>query len=342
MRRALLTATILALPFVAQAQPVTGLYVGAGAGGNFKQPEKIEIIDQSSGHAGSVARAKFHVSPGGAVVASVGYGFGNGLRIEAEGDYRYNKTRQAGSNAAAETFGGMANALFDFDIGSRYVWPYAGLGAGYMHAEHGYSNVTTNAFAYQAIAGVAFPIPFAVGLSATLEYRFQSLTSSSRKDSYPGPVLETQKYYNDLNHSLLLGLRYAFYVPRPPASSASASGTIPAAQVAPSRSYLVFFDWDRADLTMRARQIVAEAAANVGQVAHTRIEVTGHADRSGTPQYNQGLSQRRGQAVAAELARQGVAESQIVVTALGDTKPLVPTAAGVREPQNRRVEIVIR
>ena len=74
----------------------------------------------------------------------------------------------------------------------------------------------------------------------------------------------------------------------------------------------------------------------------TRIEVAGHADRSGTPQYNQRLSQRRADVVASELVKQGIAKEDISVTAFGETKPLVPTADGVREPQNRRVEIVLR
>ena len=63
----------------------------------------------------------------------------------------------------------------------------------------------------------------------------------------------------------------------------------------------MFFDWDRADLTDRARQIIGEAAQNARRVSSTRIEVAGHADRSGTPQYNQRLSQRRADVVAAEL-----------------------------------------
>ncbi|HEY8611038.1 MAG TPA: OmpA family protein, partial [Roseomonas sp.] len=74
----------------------------------------------------------------------------------------------------------------------------------------------------------------------------------------------------------------------------------------------------------------------------TRIEVAGHADRSGTPQYNQRLSQRRAEAVAAELARRGISRPQMSIQACGESRPLVPTADGVREPQNRRVEIVLR
>jgi outer membrane protein OmpA-like peptidoglycan-associated protein len=112
--------------------------------------------------------------------------------------------------------------------------------------------------------------------------------------------------------------------------------------VAPARSYLVFFDWDKATLTDRARQIVADAAANSTRVQYTRIEVNGYTDTSGTPQYNQGLSTRRAQTVAAELVKDGVPRSAIAIQGFGETHLLVPTGPGVREPQNRRVEIIIR
>jgi outer membrane protein OmpA-like peptidoglycan-associated protein len=109
-----------------------------------------------------------------------------------------------------------------------------------------------------------------------------------------------------------------------------------------SRSYLVFFDWDKATLTDRARQIVAEAAANAAKVQYTRIEVSGYTDTSGTPKYNHSLSIRRAQVVAAELVKDGVPKDAIAVQGFGDTHLLVPTGPGVREPQNRRVEIVIK
>jgi len=64
----------------------------------------------------------------------------------------------------------------------------------------------------------------------------------------------------------------------------------------------MFFDWDKAALIERARQIIKDAADNSARVQYTRIEVNGYTDTSGTAQYNQGLSVRRAQAVAAELA----------------------------------------
>jgi outer membrane protein OmpA-like peptidoglycan-associated protein len=142
------------------------------------------------------------------------------------------------------------------------------------------------------------------------------------------------------NHSVMLGLRYALFQPPPPPPPVATPQVAPAP--APARTYLVFFDWDRADLTSRAREIIGEAASNSRRVQSTRIEVAGHADRSGTPQYNQRLSQRRAEAVANELVNRGIGRNEITVTAFGESRPLVATADGVREPQNRRVEIVLR
>jgi OOP family OmpA-OmpF porin len=69
--------------------------------------------------------------------------------------------------------------------------------------------------------------------------------------------------------------------------------------------------------------------------------VNGYTDTSGTPQYNQGLSLRRGQAVAAELVKDGVPKAAIAIQGFGETHLLVSTGPGVRGPQNRRVEIIV-
>src|SRR6185312_1868038 len=145
---------------------------------------------------------------------------------------------------------------------------------------------------------------------------------------------------NDFNHSVLVGVRYAFGVA--PAAPAAAPAPVPVQAQAPARSYLVFFDWDKATLTDRARQIIAEAAASSTKVQYTRIEVNGYTDTSGTAKYNQGLSVRRAQAVAAELVKDGVPKTAINIQGFGESNPLVPTGPNVREPQNRRVEIIIR
>ncbi|MBM3488240.1 MAG: OmpA family protein, partial [Alphaproteobacteria bacterium] len=102
-----------------------------------------------------------------------------------------------------------------------------------------------------------------------------------------------------------------------------------------------FFDFDSARLTDQARNIIRQAADAARRDGYARIDLTGHADRSGSDRYNLRLSQRRADAVKAELQRLGIRPNEIQTAARGESQPLVQTADGVREPHNRRVEIVI-
>jgi outer membrane protein OmpA-like peptidoglycan-associated protein len=371
MNRRLLLATsagIIGLSAVAHAQPVTGPYISLGGGGNYGQDQRLTD--------GSEFGTKLRYDVGEAGVAAIGYGFGNGFRIEAEGDYRNNKVREFASEFATsatgrrQAYGGMLNGYFDLDIGSPYVYPYFGVGAGYAQTRlenvsstdplSGYT-VTTSGdhgnFAYQAMFGLSFPVAFVPGLSLTAEYRFYSVLDNGRySDSvrYPAcsgvcaepflPAVPARTgVASDYNHSVMIGLRYALFTPPAPVTVQQAVQTQAAAPVPePARTYLVFFDWDRADLTARARQIVAEAAQASTHIQTTRIEVNGYTDLSGTAAYNQKLSVRRAQSVEAELVRDGVSAGEITIHGYGESNPLVQTAAGVREPQNRRVEIVIK
>ena len=342
-RNTLMAATMLALPLAANAQPINGLYVGAGIGANYLQDENVSV-------AGRSGKLQSHIGPAG--VLSLGYGLGNGLRVELEGDYRQNpfkgtKGAFTSGGGQEQKFGAMVNVLYDF-TGFAAVQPYVGVGAGYQWAKESNLHVaapgfaataktdTEGKFAYQGIVGAALPIASAPGLALTADYRFMGLVGDR---SYSGTPANF-KLEKDYNHTVLVGVRYAFgaapaMAPMAPAAAAVAPSPI-------SRSYIVFFDWDKADLTGRARQIVSEAAANSTKVQYTRLEVNGYTDSSGTPKYNQGLSVRRAQSVAAELVKDGVPKSAISIQGFGETHPLVPTGANVREPQNRRVEIVIK
>ena len=362
-RSSLMAATMLALPALAQAQPASGIYIGAGAGSSWR--------DKISERAAGGTQLSVSTEAGFIGVGSVGYAFRNGMRLELEGNYRSyavgtsvvtlpNGAQGSSSSGRISTYGGMGNILYDFSLASfgvPYISPYIGAGIGFgvsdvtrvgARANSGAllttNNVSTNhgGFAYQAIAGLSFGLSqYVPGLALTLEYRYYATTASElRLTSSNGNTVSRTNYTpNDANHSALLGLRYSFGVTPPPAPPAPAP--VPMAQTV-ARTYLVFFDWNRADLTDRASQIIAEAATARTTVRSTRIEVSGHADRSGSDAYNQALSMRRAEAVAAELTRRGVPRADMVIQAFGESRPLVPTADGVREPQNRRVEIVLR
>jgi len=115
----------------------------------------------------------------------------------------------------------------------------------------------------------------------------------------------------------------------------------PVAAVAQApKSYLVFFDFNKSDLTSQAQQIVDQAASNAAPAHVTRLTVTGHTDTVGSDAYNMRLSRRRAESVAARLEKDGIASSEIEIVAKGKRDLLVPTADGVKEPQNRRVQIV--
>jgi iron complex outermembrane receptor protein len=122
----------------------------------------------------------------------------------------------------------------------------------------------------------------------------------------------------------------AAYVPPPV--------TPPAPAIA--RSYMVFFDFNKSDLTAEAVSVVDQAAKNAGPAKTITLTVTGHTDTVGSDAYNIRLSQRRAESVAGELEKGGIPSSEIAIVAKGKRDLLVPTKDGVREPQNRRVTIV--
>lgn len=107
-----------------------------------------------------------------------------------------------------------------------------------------------------------------------------------------------------------------------------------------SRSYLVFFDFDKSNLTDDSKDILNTLLADAKQKNASTFNVTGHADRSGTDQYNVALSNRRAKAVENYFNSTGIDDSAIHTEAKGESVPLIQTEDGVREPQNRRVEVV--
>jgi outer membrane protein OmpA-like peptidoglycan-associated protein len=359
LRLALAAATCLALPLAAHAQPVTGPYVSLEGG------TSLEYSFDYNYPAAAGDTGKFVTRPSYAGAGSIGYGFGNGVRVELGGNFyrntiAKNDSDDFGSTPATggeEKYGPMVNVLYDISAGLP-IFPYVGAGVGYQWVKFDthindvagsetYVGGTKGSFAYDVIAGLAYPVDAVPGLSLTLEYRFMQLTASRNYTSEPQVALAPAGYAHiggESSHSFLAGVRYQIFnaPPAPPMAPAPAPAPVAAPAPAPAKTYLVFFDWDKADLTPRATQIIEEAATDSKTAGVTTLSVSGYTDTSGTPVYNQGLSERRAKAVAGQLVADGVPESEIEIHAYGETHLLVPTGPGVREPQNRRVEIVLQ
>lgn len=132
-------------------------------------------------------------------------------------------------------------------------------------------------------------------------------------------------------------------VPTPMAPYVPAQVTAPPPEVCSQRlPGIVFFEFDVAIPPADANQTVEFVSRNAAACGWTAFDVIGHADRAGANEYNMGLSERRAQAVAALMSSMGVPGAAITTGARGEEQPRVPTEDGVRNPQNRRVEIGVR
>jgi outer membrane protein OmpA-like peptidoglycan-associated protein len=314
MKKALVTAAALvALPVMAQAQtPSSGFYIGAEGGLNWLLNTTVggvNIAPSTGWDAGGV----------------IGYDF-VGPRVEVEGVYRSNPaTASVGgtnfANGNINQLGVLANVLYDFAPGAT-ITPYIGAGAGVGFVD-GNSSLSSTVFAYQGIIGLGWNVD--TNFRINLDGRYYGTSN---------PTVAGTTWSNN-NFSVMLGLQVKFGAPAEVAPP-------PPPPPAKAPSFMVFFDWDRSNLSQQALATIRQAADAYKTKGNARITATGHTDRSGPESYNMALSLRRANAVKDALVRDGVPATAISVIGKGETQPLVPTADGVREPQNRRVEIVIQ
>ena len=351
-----LASTALATPAFARDD---AWYVGVEGGAMI-----VEDIDYTINGVSRAGRA-FN-NNGWDVDAIIGYDFG-GFRAEAEVGYRratidtwqasvttpYYTAAGTIANIAPGTFdyvGGrtsalsfMLNGLVDFGDDDG-IQGFIGGGVGVARISADYALTTRGSwlddsdtvFAWQAIAGLRQPI--SDNIDVTLKYRFFN-ADNVRLVDVTGRVNDGR--YR--SHSIVGGIVFNFG--RPPEPIPVAPRTPPAEPPAPPvvpctpGPYIVFFDWDKSDITPEAASILDNAVSAYQNCGNAQVMLAGHADRSGSATYNVGLSQRRADAVRAYLSSRGIADGQISTEAFGESRPRVETADGVRELLNRRVEV---
>ncbi len=347
-------AFLLALPFFAAAPALAageGVYLGLGAGVSFPQDSDVT---------GTGVNVTADLDTGYSIIGAVGNSYRNGLRGEFELGYRgidVGSVSGASASGDVDVFSFMINGYYDFKNKTKWT-PYLGIGLGGANiSADGVTPVSTSSlddsdlvFAYQGMAGLSYQV--SNQLSLFTDYRYFA-TADPDFTLSNGTAVDSE--FSD--HRVMFGLRWHFGAPKPmvkpmmpvkeaapmPKPMAKAEpAPMPKMKLSIPRTFLVFFDWDKSNLTKEAQSIVDSAAAFAKKGKIARIVATGHADRSGTVKYNLGLSKRRAETVKKALIQLGITSNEIATVWKGVAEPLVQTKDGVREPQNRRVEIVLK
>ena len=334
-----MASTALATPALARDN---AWYVGLEGGPMLVEDIQFDVAGVSDG-------TQLDFNAGYDFGGVVGYDFG-GFRLEAEASYRRADLqsytagsggvgtagilRPAGTYNANGSFSAlsfMLNGLLDFgpDDGLQ---GFVGGGVGVARSAIEAILTTPSAsiddsdsgFAWQVLAGIRAPLTDNIDVG--LKYRMFNATSVNLTD-VRGRALDGDAR----THSILGTLTFNFGAPEaapPPPPPACESGP-----------YIVFFDWDKSDITPEAATVLDSAVSAYANCGTAAVMLAGYTDRSGSTQYNLGLAARRNDSVRGYLSSRGVPDGRISSEAFGEANPRVPTADGVRELQNRRVEI---
>jgi len=352
-----------------------GLYGAIGAGLSYMEDD-LDIESLTGPQA--PFDTEMNTDNGIGVYTALGKHFGDSWRGEIEFSYRNNDVRSLTADVPKisafpegtvsgdiSAYALMVNVLKDLDfIGGDWVTPYVGGGVGFAHLDadfvgvrtlglNGLNNIVVDdsdrRFAYQGIAGLAFKL--AESLSLDVSYRYFGTLDPKFGGLLQGTPFTYEGSYG--NHSAFAGLRWNFgaapakveYKDCWDGSSVPVTSDCPPqikeTQKAEPIQTIVYFDYDKSNLTPEAQSLIRETAQRALQFNIQTVKVEGNADRSGSSAYNQALSQRRANVVRDALVANGVPADRIDMSAFGEYNPAKPTPDGVREPLNRRTEIKI-
>ena len=336
-----------ALSGVAGAANFKGWYLGLEAGANWVDDWSSIATNDTPAVA---AEATF--STGWAAFGTVGYAFGSKWRAELELGYRANDLD--GTTPGGLLWDGgdlweataMANVIYDIRLADK-LGLSLGVGAGADYAEvtdsRGGGEFSDDGWnpAYQGIAG----LNYSIGSRTTAFVNYRYLRVSNPEFDMRDQLASAYQLDGDdfAKHTVTAGLRYALNAPQAVFEDTPTAPQPPIAEPSgPSRQFIVFFGFNKYNLTSAALRVIAEAIIAAKETGSATVLITGHTDTVGSPDFNQRLSMRRSNAVKAEMVRQGVSAAAISTTGKGESELLVQTNDNVKEPQNRRATIDVQ
>lgn len=276
-----------------------------------------------------------------ALFGEIGYRWENNWRVAFEVGRRDNDSNcfKVGAACVPNILTGvtqvsqMVNVVHDVPLAEDTTFSVGlGVGGTYFDVDGaGWADDGSYAFAAQALFQLSQALTDDVDL--VLSYRFMTLDDPGLRHVTYGPLdVETE------THTVSIGLSFDLHADAPVAPVV-ASAPPPAAPAPAPRQFIVFFGYNKFNLTREGQDIVREAAASAMQQGFVTILVTGHTDTSGSSSYNQALSERRAESVRKALIAQGIPAAGIETTGKGETILAVQTADREKEPRNRRAEI---
>ncbi|MEM8770452.1 MAG: OmpA family protein [Pseudomonadota bacterium] len=368
------TASIAIAP---AASAYEGIYGSIGAGLSYFGYENDVSNDEVDNPGPVLFDSDSDYDNGVGIYTSIGYAWGNNFRSELEYSYRTADIDQIDPQAGfsglpSGSISGdtrvhaiMVNTLYDFEGVSSLVTPYIGAGVGLASVNHDITGSTPGFsidyadrefdLALQGIAGVA--VNLTENLFLDLSYRYFRTSGATFEDSVVNGVPSEIEARSD-SHNAFVGLRWNFGASAPVAppvqykdcwdgSSVPISAECPpqiieeqAATLDPIQ-FTVYFDYDKSNLTPQAATLVQEASSRALQNDVDTVVVSGNTDTSGSSAYNQALSERRARVVREALIANGISADRIRSEAYGESNLAKATPDGVREPLNRRSEVVI-
>ena len=343
----LATLGMLAATGPAAAERFTSWYGAVEGGGNWI--EQFELEEYLTPPAGPTNTAMMRTEPGWAAMVTVGYAFPEEWRLEVEGGYRQNglDTILPASGITSpidghfRNFTLMANAVHDI-VSPQGVILSLGGGVGAVHSRLDSTGLVSDfdgddvSLAFQGIVGLS--VPMNDWLDMSLNYRFLYVRAMNLVDeNTAAPSLATVSLEDFKSHTLSLGFRFGSRPGEAPVMQAEAPPPPPPPQV--PRQFIVFFGLNKCNITASADNVLSEAANAARQLGAVTVRISGHTDTVGSVAANQKLSECRANAARLNLVGKGVPDGAIRATGYGEGQLLIQTGDGVKEPQNRRVNV---